>query len=309
MTEGENELVAWLRERFAVDSELIPVGMGDDAAAVRFGSELIVITADMLLDGVHFDTGEHSFKLIGRKAVACSLSDCAAMGCKPRAATVSVALSKNMSFDEVKHLYEGMAGVADEFDCSIVGGDTTSWSGKLAIDVAMLAEPISPKGPILRSGARIGDTTYVSGPLGGSLEGRHLTFTPRVELGCRMALEPDLHAMMDISDGLALDLYRLCEASGCDAELYSEQLEKIISKAAHACAERDGKPSLEHALSDGEDFELLVVGGYALKHERYGLTPVGRIITRAPGDDTTIVIRDRDKGSRPIEPGGYEHFK
>jgi len=286
----------------------VPIGIGDDAAAVRLDGSLVAITADMLLDGVHFDTRRHSYAQIGRKAVACSLSDCAAVACEPRAATVSLALADAMSPDDAKSLYHGMAGIADEFGCAIVGGDITSWPGKLAMDVAMLAEPMSPRGPVRRCGARAGDTIYVSGPLGGSLTGKHLSFVPRLDLASRLVREPALHAMMDISDGLALDLHRLCTASGCDAELSAARLEQVISEAARRLAREDGRPPLEHALSDGEDFELLVVGGQ-LEPERFGLSPVGRVIPRSTPDRSAIVMCHDDGQREPLEPRGYEHFR
>ena len=285
MAKGENALVAWL------------------------DGTLVIITADMLLDGVHFDTRRHGYEQIGRKAVACSLSDCAAMACEPRVATVSLALTEAMSLEDCKNLYEGMADIADEFGCAIVGGDITSWSGKLAIDVAMLAEPMAPRGPVRRSDARAGDTIYVSGPLGGSLAGKHLTFTPRLDLASRLAGEPALHAMMDITDGLALDLHRLCTASGCDAELSAAGLEQIISDAARRLAREDGRPALDHALSDGEDFELLIVGGNELEHERFGLSPVGRITPRSAPKRSAIVMCHPNGQREPLEPRGYEHFK
>jgi len=309
MAKGENALVEWLQQRFSAHAARVVIGIGDDGAAVRCDGTLVMITADMLLDGVHFDTSEHGYEAIGRKAIACSLSDCAAMVCEPRVATVSVALAETMSLDEVKRLYEGMAGVADEFGCAIAGGDTTSWPSKLAIDVAMLAEPMCTRGPIRRNGARIGDTIYVSGPLGGSLIGRHLTFTPRLDLARRLAPEPDLHAIMDISDGLALDLHRLCTASACDAELFAEQLEQVVSDDARTCSETDARLALEHVLSDGEDFELLVVGGDGLAHDRFGLTAVGRIVPRRQPDQAAIVMCYPGKRREPIEPRGYQHFR
>lgn len=226
---GENALVAWLAERFPPDPARVEVGIGDDMAVVRFGEARVAITADMLLDGVHFDTRTQDLALVGRKAIACSLSDCAAMGCRPVAATVSLALPEMMTLEDVRRLYEGMAGVADAYGCRIVGGDTTSWRGGLAIDVVMLAEPMSPRGPIRRGDARPGDAVFVSGPLGGSLAGRHLSFTPRLALAARLVEEPGLHAMMDLSDGLSMDLHRMCVASGLHAELTAEQLKRAVS--------------------------------------------------------------------------------
>ncbi|NLX21681.1 MAG: thiamine-phosphate kinase [Phycisphaerae bacterium] len=314
MPEGENALVQWLRERFVADATRVPVGIGDDLAAVRLDGSLVAVTADMLLDGVHFETGRHSFEAIGRKALACSLSDCAAAACWPRAATVSVALPPTMTLADVQRLYEGMGRLADEFRCPIVGGDTTSWRGRLAIDVTVLAEPMAPnRGPMRRCGARAGDTIFVSGPLGGSLVGRHMEFVPRLDLAALLAGEPGLHAMMDISDGLAMDLDRLCRASACDAELSAEALAGMVSADAQAMAETDGRTPLDHALSDGEDFELLVVGEAALADLRVstggGLIPVGRIVVCSTAGRSAMTLLSADGRREPLEPRGYEHFR
>jgi len=308
MSKSETTLVAWLQERFGANTQRVPIGIGDDMAAVRLDGSLVAVTADMLLDGVHFDTTQHRYEQIGHKAVACSLSDCAAMACEPRVATVSLALSSSMTMEDVQRLYEGMAQITDPFDCAIVGGDITSWTGKLAIDVAMLAEPMALRGPVRRSDARVGDTLYVSGPLGGSILGKHLDFTPRIELARRLADESDLHAMMDISDGLSIDLYRLCFASGCDAELQLDALERVISDAARTLSQQDGRSPLDHALNDGEDFELLVVGGIVLTDAKLSLTPIGQMTPRASTETTTIMACGPTGKRDPIEPQGYEHF-
>jgi thiamine-monophosphate kinase len=308
MSRGENALVRWLQERFARQSERVEVGIGHDCAVLRLDGTRVAITADMLLDGVHFDARNHEYEQIGRKAIACSLSDCAAAACEPRAATVSVALTNAMSMTDVQRLYEGMAGLAAEFGCAIVGGDTTSWAGPLAIDVAMLAEPMSPRGPLLRSGARIGDAIFVSGPLGGSLLGKHLTFVPRLMLARRLAAESAVHAMMDISDGLSMDLDRLCQASDCGAELRVDLLEPVISDDARKMARQDGRSPLDHALADGEDFELLVVGDDNLGRMGLALLPVGRIVRRQAGGPTMTIVSP-DGRREPIAPRGFEHFR
>jgi len=312
---GENALVAWLTGRFPPDPARVLVGIGDDLAVVRYGQALVGITADMLLDGVHFDTARHDPALIGRKALACSLSDCAAMGCEPVAATVSLALPETFSLDGVQRLYEGLAGLADEFGCRLVGGDTTSWPGQLAIDVAMLAEPMSPRGPIRRSEARATDALFVSGPLGGSILGKHLTFTPRLALARQLANRPELHAMMDLSDGLSMDLHRMCAASGCDAELDAALLESAISAearglaAAHAVDGGAAEPAArDHALHDGEDFELLIAGEASLADAGLGLIRVGRMVPRDRGGRTRITLRT-GAAREPVEPRGYEHFR
>ena len=305
MSKSENELVRWLQKRLATDAARVEIGIGDDMAAVRFGQSLVAVTTDMLLDTVHFDTSKHDFKAIGRKSMACSLSDCAGMACEPRFATVSIAINDDMTLADVQQLYEGMAGIADKYKCTIVGGDTTSWSHPLAIDVAMLAEPMSTRGPIRRSTAQIGDTIYVTGPLGGSIRDKHLTFEPRLDIARELADNAQLHAMMDLSDGLALDLHRLCEASNCDAELSAEALQAIISPAAIECSQTDGRAPLDHALTDGEDFELLITGD-RLVHPQ--LIAVGRIVEPSEPQRTKVILRNEQGQTSVVEPTGFEHF-
>lgn len=307
MESGELALVAWLQQRFKADATHVPIGIGDDMAIVRFGESHVAITADMLLDGVHFDTRRHSYEQIGRKAVACSLSDCAAMGCRPRAATISVALNRSMRLSNVQALYEGMAGIAGQFGCAIVGGDTTSWDRPLALDVAMLGAPMHPRGPIRRSTAQPGDIIFVSGLLGGSILGRHLNFEPRLDLAARLVTDPGLNAMMDISDGLALDLHRLCTASGCDAELDEAALEAVISPQARQLATSDGQSPLEHALSDGEDFELLFTGRKEFANTVTEVRAIGRIMVPAQSGQSQIRLVGRDGTVGYLEPRGYEH--
>jgi thiamine-monophosphate kinase len=307
---GENALVAWLRERFPPDPGRVPIGIGDDMAVLRFGTGLVAMTADMLLDGVHFDTHQHSYELIGRKAMACSLSDCAAMACDPVAATVSLALPNSIDMADVKRLYEGMAEVAGRFGCRIVGGDTTSWPGRLAIDVAMLAEPMSPRGPVRRCDARPGDAIFVSGPLGGSILGRHLTFAPRLELARLLAEDRKLHAMMDLSDGLSMDLCRMCAACRCRAELHADWLEQAISPAARELARTYGGTPVEHALNDGEDFELLIAGHVEMGELPCGLICIGLMMPLANATQSSLITLIHPDGRRePVEPRGYEHWK
>lgn len=305
---GENALIAWLRERFPPDAARVPIGIGDDMALLTFPAGQVAITADMLLEGVHFETGCQKFEDIGRKAIACSLSDCAAMACNPVAATISLALPASIQMAQVQRLYEGMAQIAGEFDCRIVGGDTTSWPGRLAIDVAMLGEPMCSRGPVRRSTARPGDTVFVSGPLGGSILGKHLTFTPRLELARQLAPNPRLHAMMDLSDGLSMDLHRMCAASGCHARLEAPWLEPAISPAARKLAASAGGTPLGHALDDGEDFELLLTGDASLAKSIGGLIPIGMMLPPEPPNPPLRIIHV-DGRCEEIQPRGYEHWK
>src|SRR5262249_21538661 len=149
-------------------------------------------------------------------------------------------------------LYRGLRHVADAFDTVIVGGDTNSWGGPLVISVTLLGEA-TERGPVRRAGAKPGDWLLVTGPLGGSILGKHLDFTPRVREALQLHQFADLHAMIDISDGLAADVDHLCSESRCGAVLRAEAIP--ISEAARSI--HDGRSPLDHALSDGEDFELV----------------------------------------------------
>jgi thiamine-monophosphate kinase len=304
---GELQLIEYLRRCAGADPGRVPIGIGDDMAAVRVGGDLVCITSDMLLDGVHFETSKHSWEQIGRKALACSLSDCAAMACRPVAATVSVALCASMSMADAEALFRAITRTGADFGCAIAGGDTTSWDQPLAIDVTMLGAPATPRGPVTRDGARIGDRIYVTGKLGGSIAGHHLSFMPRIEEGVRLAsaLGDDLHAMMDISDGLALDLYRVCQASGVGAELDAAAVESVVSDAARQLSAAGGPSALEHTLHDGEDFELLFVVTPSAAPPDVGVacTPVGQIVERG------LSLQRSDHARRPLEPRGYEHFR
>lgn len=251
-SEGEFAYIDWLRKRTPADPR-VPIGLGDDAAAVtaRAGSQWLV-TTDMLLEGSCFRLAEAGPVRVGRKAMAVNLSDIAAMAGRPVAAFVSVGLPQSGGREIGEQLYLGMREVADRFDVAVAGGDTNSWDGPLVISASVLGEPTG-RGPVRRCGAAPGDWLFVTGPLGGSIRGKHLDFTPRVREAIDLNQRVALKAMIDISDGLAADLAKLCAESGCGAKLESEAIP--ISDDARRMA--DGGSPLEHALGDGEDFELL----------------------------------------------------
>src|ERR671930_2792736 len=189
------------------------IGPGDDTAAVRLTPGVpTLVTTDMLLEGSCFRLAEAGPRLVGRKAMAVNLSDIAAMAGRPVAAVVSIGLPRRGGRALAEELYRGLREVADAFDTALVGGDTNSWNGPLVISVTLLGEATA-KGPVRRSGARPGDWLLVTGPLGGSIRGKHLTFTPRVHEALGLHAHADLHAMIDISDGLAADVNHLCEES------------------------------------------------------------------------------------------------
>jgi len=299
----ELEFVDWLCRR-QPDHPRVALGIGDDMAVVRSAADRFLVSCDLLLDGVHFDSTRQSLKRVGRKCIACSLSDCAAMAVRPLAATVSVGLPQDMPLSAARELHEGMLSIAAEYDLAIAGGDTTRWDHPLVVDVAITAEPYPLVEPVRRSGAGPGDRLYVSGPLGGSLLGRHLEFTPRVReaKAIATALGDRLHAMIDISDGLALDLWRLCQASRVGAVLEERLLGDVVSDDASRSAEADGRTALDHALSDGEDYELLLaVAGEPAAIAGVTLFPVGRIVPSG------LRLESRDGTLAVLEPRGYVH--
>lgn len=263
----ERQFISDLAQRFPARPP-VEVGIGDDGAVLDCrGASCQVIVTDMLLDGVHFDLRSTPPELAGRKAIAVNLSDLAAMGCRPTAAFVSLALPTRGTSDQddlVRRLYDGIASLTDQFDFSLAGGDTNAWDGRLAINVCLTGIPFGQQ-PLLRSGARPGDAIFVTGALGGSLHsGRHLSFLPRLAESEWLVRHTQVHAMMDISDGLSIDLHRLVDASGVAAELLAWQIPvhpDARGKSAGGIVETTDfclpDPGLRAALSDGEDFELL----------------------------------------------------
>lgn len=251
---SEREFVRALQKRFSPRTP-VDVGIGDDGAVLATTDAKQVVVTDMLLDGVHFEAERTTPDLIGRKAIAVNLSDLAAMGCRPTAGFISIAMPSAQDGADrfLNRLYDGIQQMCDEYQFCLAGGDTTSWAGPFAINVCLTGVPFRGD-PVLRSGAQPEDLLFVTGPLGGSLSsGRHLTFQPRIEQAAWLMDRFVINAMMDLSDGLAIDLHRMMEASECGAVLaanavpVSDDVDKSISARAR----------LDHALSDGEDFELL----------------------------------------------------
>ena len=251
----ELEFLKWLSARLEPHA-LLRVGVGDDAALLDWGRRNgCLVMVDMLADGVDFRLAETDPRRAGRKALAVNLSDAAAMASRPLAAVVALSLPHAGALELAQRLYEGLLPLAAAYDVALAGGDTNTWHGPLVISVTLLAEPTA-RGPLLRSGGRPGDRLLVTGTLGGSILGKHLDFEPRVREAMLLHERYTLHAGIDLSDGLALDLWRLCQASGCGGVI---ELGKLpLAPSAQRLAERTGSTPQAHALSDGEDFELLL---------------------------------------------------
>ena len=300
---GEFDLIAWIREQ-SLASPMVPIGIGDDAALVRTSPAGMLVTTDMLMDGVDFDLRETPPELAGRKSLAVNLSDIAAMAGSPLAAFISLALPRQQGRHLAEGLYRGICPLAEEFHVAIAGGDTNSWDGPLVINITVLGQP-SAQGPVLRSGAKPGDLLLVTGALGGSIRGRHLSFLPRVREAQWLQQNADLHAMLDLSDGLASDIRHLARESKVGVIIDAGSL-PIHDDVPMSLPRGD---RVRHALSDGEDFELLFAVSpedaralLARTDVPVPLTCIGEVI-----DGDECLLRHDDGSLGPLPVGGWEH--
>lgn len=303
----ENDLLNNLARRFPTLPPVV-LGIGDDGALLQLPADAQLVTVtDMLLDGVHFRLDEIDPALAGRKAVAVNLSDLAAMASRPIAAFISLAIPRNLSQTRpgwLERLYDGIEELSRQYHFTVAGGDTNAWNGPFAINVCLLGVGITAHVP-LRRDAMPGDLLYVTGALGGSLNhGRHLSFQPRFDAIRWLVEHVRLHALMDLSDGLATDLPRMMLASNTGAVI----LQESIPVHADVPAGLSAAARLNAALSDGEDFELLFSIS-AEEAEKLGkaprelsFIPIGRVT-----QDRAILLQDASGHTRPLPAGGWQH--
>jgi thiamine-monophosphate kinase len=253
----ESELIAYLRERLPAHP-LLTLGAGDDAAVLRLGSAAdTVVTVDMLMDGIDFELPAVDPRRVGHKSLAVNLSDLAAMASRPVAAVIALALPRRGGMQLARQLYEGLLPLAERYAVAIAGGDTNSWDGPLVVSITALGT-LTPRGPLRRGGARPGDRIVVTGAFGGSILGKHLDFEPRVGEALLLHERYELHAGIDASDGLSLDLAHVAQESGCGALIEPQRVPIADAARQLAAAGGDGATPLDHALGDGEDFELIL---------------------------------------------------
>jgi thiamine-monophosphate kinase len=329
---SEDELIEAIRRVVDAEHPGVLLGIGDDAALVAPGSGETVLTTDMLIEGVHFERGSISARDLGAKAIVVNVSDIAAMAASPRYALVSVALPEDVEASWVVELAAGMRAACDEHALALVGGDTNR-APVVVISVTVVGD-VAPGRAVRRSGARVGDAVVVTGELGAAAGGFALSRAhpsraaaalsqpwgrelagalarPVARVGeARSLAQAGATAMMDISDGLAKDLARLCRASGVGARV---ELARVpVAGALRAGAETLGVDALALALGGGEDYELLatlppegVPRAREALDERFGvpLAEIGRIV-----EGSGLVAVDADGHEAPLEPVGWDHF-
>jgi thiamine-monophosphate kinase len=308
---NEFELIAELTKSLPTNESVV-AGAGDDCAVLDFGlpDKLFLFKTDAVVEGFHF-TKETPPEKIGRKALARCLSDIAAMAGTPSAALVTIALPENFDAEFVAKIYDGMSALAREHKVAIVGGETTTNPERILISISLLGTVKRGK-QILRSGAKIGDAIFVTGELGGSLTKKHLEFDPRLVEARWLVENFSIHAMIDLSDGLAGDLQHILKAGSVGAELLKAAVP--ISRAAKLRAKENlsAKPAIVAALTDGEDFELLftiaskdavkLLDAWKKQFPKLKLSCIGKIVA-----GSGILVRDKN-GSHKLNANGYVHF-
>jgi thiamine-monophosphate kinase len=295
---GERGLIQRLLPRLPGRPDLI-VPAGDDCAVVRLQARWDgVLKSDSVVEGVHFLPDAPPAR-IGHKALARVLSDFAAMGAEPQHMLVNLVAAPDTPVRRIEQVYAGLTRLARRWGVSVAGGETVAGS---ALELHVFGAGRVPRGrAVLRSGAHVGDLLYVTGALGGSLLGRHLTFVPRLREGQWLRARGWATAMLDVSDGLATDLRHLLDASGVGADVQRDAVP--ITAAARRMA--DGKSALDHAWQDGEDFELLftVPARRQVAFERAWHRAWPLRLTRLG------VLTDRRNVSGLPPDAGYEHFR
>ena len=289
------------------------VGPGDDCAVVDVGlpGQWLLLKTDAVVEGIHF-TAEAAPEQVGHKALARCLSDVAAMAGSPVSALITLGLPPDFSLDWVTSVYAGLNRLASRFQVGVVGGETTTSPERRFLSVCVLGT-VDRRKCLLRSTAQVGDAIFVTGQLGGSLTGKHLDFEPRLTEAKWLADHFDIHAMIDLSDGLAGDLRHVLAASHVGAELRAAAIPISPAAKQQRSAPRPAPEALRAALEDGEDFELLFTlpgqqavplrDAWAIAFPELLLTCIGKI-TSGPG----LLLRDARDQVQEVTQHGYTHF-
>ena len=311
----EHQFHHWLRSQpqstASATNTSITTGIGDDAAVIDFAGQPLIVTTDAIAEGTHFwlpkresDAGPSrvaAFERIGRKALAVSLSDIAAMGAQPVAATLNFQCPKTLTGGDLKALYNGASKLATEHGLAIVGGDTNTWQDRLVVSSTVFGTRSPKQTGWSLNGAKPGDVIYVSGEFGGSVYGRHFDFEPRLALAHYLATGYQVNSATDASDSLTSDLMAIAQASGVAMEinLNSVPISPDVQKS-------EDESSLDHALTDGEDFELILTvspeDAAKLDQAKDLPTPITRLGWVKTGSPALY-----DTKGQQIPVRGYEH--
>lgn len=312
---GEFGLIRNIRGRCQDKTDSIITGIGDDTAVLRGSSKKILVTSDMLVEGVHFDLSFTTFFQLGYKSLAVSVSDILAMGGKPEHFLISIAIPANCLTNQIDELYSGILQLAKEFGISVIGGDTSASRDGLIINGTLIGYG---RKIVTRAGARPGDLIYVNNTLGDSAMGLKLlmkrrkrvhkftNLTPSLKL-IKKHLMPEiiplksisnLTSMIDISDGLLIDLNHICDESNVGAVIYREKIP--LSSELIDISRKEKTDPVQLALKGGEDYALLFTApaNSKVKGIKIGeITEKGRFII------------DEEGKKKKFKPEGYEHFK
>jgi thiamine-monophosphate kinase len=308
---NEFELIQRLTRSLSANDTVV-TGPGDDCAVLDLGlpDRFVLFKTDAVVEGIHFHSETPPAK-VGHKALARALSDIAAMAGQPTCALVTLGLPRDFDGQRIEAIYAGLDATARRYGVAVVGGETTTNPERILISIAVLGT-VEKSRCVRRSGSEPGDAIFVTGELGGSLQGKHLDFEPRLAQAQWLTAHFALHAMIDLSDGLAGDLRHLLRAGRVGAELFSPAIPISRQARLRARAESSAKPPLLAALTDGEDFELLftvasrdavpLLDAWKKQFSDLALTCIGKI-TATPG----LTLRDKE-GIRPLTAHGYTHF-
>jgi thiamine-monophosphate kinase len=324
---GEFGLINQIRRWMTPSDPALLQGIGDDVAVIEMRGKVLLVTTDILIEGIHFDRAWIDPYRLGKKALMVNLSDIAAMGGVPKYFLISLGLPKNLSLSFISLFYRGLKEGTKRFQVDLIGGDT-SLSQKIVINICLLGE--GKRGELLfRRGVKVGNDLFVSGTLGNAALGlkilqkegfmgrpkglieKHLSPSPRIELGQALARHRLATAMIDVSDGLLIDTTHLLEESGVGARIWEDRIP--LSRSYRKWIHSYSKDFYQVALTGGEDYELLFTASPEKKKKistlalssKIPITWIGEILPQKEGFH--IIRRD----GKEYSPGrlGFEHFR
>ncbi len=328
---GEFGLIEKIKQLVGSESKDLIVGIDDDAAAYRLSeNQVLLLTTDALIEGIHFNLDYFNFYQLGWRAMAVNLSDIAAMGGQADLALITLGLPSDLEVQAVEDFYRGIKTWTEKLSIEIAGGDTTKSPGPVFINMALIGHVESSR-LTLRSGAKVGDLLYVTGTLGDAKAGmkvlqtmneesqkpfkeiirRHLTPEPRIDEARWLVENIKVHAMIDISDGLASEVHHICRLSHVGAQIWRSHIP--LSRAVQQVAKNFNEDPVDYALYGGEDYEILFTVPSSEKQKleksfyqkfQKSCYQVGTVVSAEEG--ITILDRQGKKISLPF--GGYKHF-